>query len=79
MRGAQARQPYTTRQLLEALLMVSGNDAANMLADMLGGRPATVAAMTRKAASVGARNTGRLTIGPRRPRLKPSPPRTTLR
>ena len=31
-------QAYTTRQLLEALLMVSGNDAANMLADMLGGQ-----------------------------------------
>ncbi|MFN6555180.1 D-alanyl-D-alanine carboxypeptidase [Mycolicibacterium septicum] len=55
--GLKPGQPYTTRQLLEALLMVSGNDAANMLADMLGGRPATVAAMTRKAASVGARNT----------------------
>lgn len=55
--GLTPGQPYTTRQLLEALLMVSGNDAANMLADMLGGRPATVAAMTRKAASVGARNT----------------------
>ncbi|WP_135453618.1 D-alanyl-D-alanine carboxypeptidase [Mycobacterium sp. DL99] len=55
--GLKPGQPYTTRQLLEALLMVSGNDAANMLADMLGGQPATVAAMTRKAASVGARNT----------------------
>jgi D-alanyl-D-alanine carboxypeptidase (penicillin-binding protein 5/6) len=55
--GLKPGQPYTTRQLLEALLMVSGNDAANMLADMLGGRPATVAAMTRKAATVGARNT----------------------
>ncbi|MFV8165355.1 D-alanyl-D-alanine carboxypeptidase [Mycobacterium sp. 134] len=55
--GLKPGQPYTTRQLLEALLMVSGNDAANMLADMLGGRPATVAAMTRKAASVGARST----------------------
>lgn len=55
--GLKPGQPYTTRQLLEALLMVSGNDAANMLADMLGGRPATVAAMTRKAASVGARDT----------------------
>jgi D-alanyl-D-alanine carboxypeptidase (penicillin-binding protein 5/6) len=55
--GLKPGQPYTTRQLLEALLMVSGNDAANMLADMLGGQRATVAAMTRKAASVGARNT----------------------
>lgn len=55
--GLKPGQPYTTRHLLEALLMVSGNDAANMLADMLGGQRATVAAMTRKAASVGARNT----------------------
>jgi D-alanyl-D-alanine carboxypeptidase (penicillin-binding protein 5/6) len=34
--------------------MVSGNDSANMLADMLGGPRAAVAAMNRKAASVGA-------------------------
>lgn len=55
--GLKPGQPYTTRQLLEALLMVSGNDAANMLADMLGGPRVAVAAMNRKAASVGARNT----------------------
>lgn len=55
--GLKPGQPYTTRQLLEALLMVSGNDAANMLADMLGGQRAAVAAMNRKAASVGARST----------------------
>ena len=55
--GLKPGQPYTTRQLLEALLMVSGNDAANMLADMLGGQRVAVAAMNRKAASVGARGT----------------------
>jgi D-alanyl-D-alanine carboxypeptidase (penicillin-binding protein 5/6) len=55
--GLTPGQAYTTRQLLEALLMVSGNDAANMLADMLGGQRATVAAMNRKAAAVGARAT----------------------
>ncbi|WP_066896108.1 D-alanyl-D-alanine carboxypeptidase [Mycolicibacterium houstonense] len=55
--GLKPGQPYTTRQLLEALLMVSGNDAANMLADMLGGPRVAVAAMNRKAAGVGARNT----------------------
>jgi serine-type D-Ala-D-Ala carboxypeptidase (penicillin-binding protein 5/6) len=55
--GLEPGQPYTTRQLLEALLMVSGNDAANMLADMLGGTHVGVAAMNRKAASVGARGT----------------------
>ena len=55
--GLRPGQPYTTRQLLEAILMVSGNDAANMLADMLGGQRAAVAAMNRKAAAVGARST----------------------
>lgn len=55
--GLTPGQPYTTRQLLSALLMVSGNDAANMLADMLGGQRAAVAAMNRKAALVGAKST----------------------
>jgi D-alanyl-D-alanine carboxypeptidase (penicillin-binding protein 5/6) len=55
--GLKPGQAYTTRQLLEALLMVSGNDAANMLADMLGGQRAAVAAMNRKAARIGARAT----------------------
>lgn len=55
--GLKPGQAYTTRQLLEAILMVSGNDAANMLADMLGGQPVALAAMNRKAALVGARNT----------------------
>ena len=55
--GLTPGQPYTTRQLLEALLMVSGNDAATMLADMLGGQRVAVAAMNRKAAALGARST----------------------
>jgi D-alanyl-D-alanine carboxypeptidase (penicillin-binding protein 5/6) len=55
--GLTPGQPYTTRQLLEGLLMVSGNDAANMLADMLGGQRVAVAAMNRKAASIGAGST----------------------
>ncbi|MCV7415539.1 D-alanyl-D-alanine carboxypeptidase family protein [Mycolicibacterium litorale] len=55
--GLKPGQAYTTRQLLAALLMVSGNDAANMLADMLGGQRAAVAAMNRKAALVGAKAT----------------------
>jgi D-alanyl-D-alanine carboxypeptidase (penicillin-binding protein 5/6) len=37
--------------------MVSGNDAANMLADMLGGQGVAIPAMNRKAAAVGARST----------------------
>jgi D-alanyl-D-alanine carboxypeptidase (penicillin-binding protein 5/6) len=55
--GLEPGQPYSVTQLLSALLMVSGNDAANMLADMLGGQRAAIAAMNRKAASVGARST----------------------
>jgi D-alanyl-D-alanine carboxypeptidase (penicillin-binding protein 5/6) len=48
---------YTAGQLLDALLMVSGNDAANMLADMVGGPQAAVAKMNAKAIQVGARST----------------------
>lgn len=55
--GLVPGQVYTTRQLLDALLMVSGNDAANMLADMVGGTPAAVAKMNAKAQQVGARST----------------------
>jgi serine-type D-Ala-D-Ala carboxypeptidase (penicillin-binding protein 5/6) len=55
--GLTPGQPYTTTQLLTALLMVSGNDAANMLADMLGGQRAAVAAMNAKAQQLGARST----------------------
>ncbi|MGK2867487.1 MAG: D-alanyl-D-alanine carboxypeptidase family protein [Mycobacterium sp.] len=55
--GLKPGQPYTVTQLLSALLMVSGNDAANMLADMLGGQRAAIAGMNRKAAGVGARGT----------------------
>jgi serine-type D-Ala-D-Ala carboxypeptidase (penicillin-binding protein 5/6) len=55
--GLEPGQAYTTQQLLSALLMVSGNDAANMLADMLGGQQVAVAAMNRKAASLGAKST----------------------
>lgn len=55
--GLTPGQPYTTTQLLSALLMVSGNDAANMLADMLGGQRVAVAAMNAKAQQLGARST----------------------
>jgi len=55
--GLVPGQAYTTTQLLSGLLMVSGNDAANMLADMLGGQRAAVAAMNAKAQSLGARST----------------------
>jgi D-alanyl-D-alanine carboxypeptidase (penicillin-binding protein 5/6) len=55
--GLTPGRPYTTRELLSGLLMVSGNDSANMLADMLGGQRVAVAAMNRKAAGLGARST----------------------
>ena len=55
--GLVAGQAYTVRQLLDGLLLVSGNDAANMLADMLGGYRIAVAKMNAKAAAVGARST----------------------
>ena len=55
--GVKAGSTYTARQLLDGLLMVSGNDAANTLAHMLGGPEATVAKMDAKAASLGAVNT----------------------
>jgi D-alanyl-D-alanine carboxypeptidase (penicillin-binding protein 5/6) len=48
---------YTARQLLEALLLVSGNDAANTLATMLGGQEAAVMKMNGKAALLGAYGT----------------------
>jgi serine-type D-Ala-D-Ala carboxypeptidase (penicillin-binding protein 5/6) len=55
--GVKAGQSYTTRQLLDGLLLVSGNDAANTLAHMLGGQGATIAKMDAKAASLGALST----------------------
>ena len=55
--GLVPGQVYTVRQLLDALLMVSGNDAANMLADMVGGTPAAIAKMNAKAQQVGAVST----------------------
>jgi serine-type D-Ala-D-Ala carboxypeptidase (penicillin-binding protein 5/6) len=55
--GIKAGRTYTARQLLDALLLVSGNDAANTLAHMLGGPEAAVGKMDAKAASLGAVNT----------------------
>jgi D-alanyl-D-alanine carboxypeptidase (penicillin-binding protein 5/6) len=52
--GVKAGQTYTTQQLLDGLLLVSGNDAANTLAHMLGGKDAAVAKMNAKAAALGA-------------------------
>ncbi|TXI61215.1 D-alanyl-D-alanine carboxypeptidase family protein [Mycolicibacterium mageritense] len=55
--GIKAGRTYTTRQLLDGLLLVSGNDAANTLAHMLGGTDAAVAKMNAKAAAIGATST----------------------
>ncbi|SPM27478.1 D-alanyl-D-alanine carboxypeptidase family protein [Mycobacterium terramassiliense] len=55
--GIKPGRTYTARQLLDALLLVSGNDAANTLAHLLGGADATVAKMNAKAASLGATST----------------------
>ena len=55
--GVKPFRTYTARQLLDGLLLVSGNDAANTLAQMLGGPDAAVAKMNAKAASLGATNT----------------------
>lgn len=55
--GVKAGQTYTVRQLLEGALLVSGNDAANTLADMLGGYDIAVDKMNVKAAAIGATNT----------------------
>ena len=55
--GVKAGRAYTVRQLLDAVLLMSGNDAANALADMIGGYDTAVAKMNTKAASIGAMNT----------------------
>ncbi len=52
--GIKAGRTYTARELLDAILLVSGNDAANTLADMLGGFDAAVAKMNAKAFALGA-------------------------
>ncbi|WP_067860604.1 D-alanyl-D-alanine carboxypeptidase family protein [Nocardia shimofusensis] len=48
---------YTNRQLMQALVMVSGNDAAHMIAAQLGGDEAAVAKMNEVAKSLSALDT----------------------
>lgn len=55
--GIKPGHTYTARQLLDATLLISGNDAANALADMLGGYDVAVDKMNAKAASIGAYDT----------------------
>ena len=55
--GVKAGHSYTVRELLEAALLVSGNDAANTLGTALGGFDVAVDKMNAKAASIGATDT----------------------
>jgi serine-type D-Ala-D-Ala carboxypeptidase (penicillin-binding protein 5/6) len=55
--GIEPGRTYTARQLLGAILLMSGNDAANALVDMIGGYDTAVAKMNAKAASIGALST----------------------
>src|SRR6478735_11499740 len=55
--GIKPGGTYSARQLLDAVLLVSGNDAANALADMIRGYDTAVAKMNAKAASIGSVNT----------------------
>ena len=55
--GVKPGRTYTARQLLDSVLLMSGNDAANALADMMGGYDTAVAKMNAKAAAIGAMNT----------------------
>jgi D-alanyl-D-alanine carboxypeptidase (penicillin-binding protein 5/6) len=55
--GIKPGRTYSARQLLDALLLVSGNDAANTLADMLGGFDTAVAKMNAKATALSAPDT----------------------
>jgi serine-type D-Ala-D-Ala carboxypeptidase (penicillin-binding protein 5/6) len=55
--GLVAGGRYTVDQLFRALLLVSGNDAAEALAEAAGGRAQTVAAMNATAMRLGAYDT----------------------
>lgn len=59
--GVKPGRTYTARQLLDGLLLVSGNDAANTLAHLLGGQDAAVDKMNAKAAALGATTTHAVT------------------
>src|ERR1700741_3773714 len=55
--GIKPGRTYTARQLLDAMLLMSGNDAANALAHMIGGYDTAGAKRNAKAASLGALGT----------------------
>lgn len=58
--GVKPGRTYTARQLLDGLLLVSGNDAANTLAHMLGGHDVAVAKMKRQSRGFGRDNHSRI-------------------
>ena len=55
--GIVQRVAYPVHELFSALLMVSGNDAANALATVAGGQRKTAELMNAKATELGARDT----------------------
>jgi D-alanyl-D-alanine carboxypeptidase (penicillin-binding protein 5/6) len=55
--GVVPNATYTVHNLFEGLFLMSGNDAANALANAAGGVPETVAAMNAKARELGALDT----------------------
>ncbi len=55
--GIAAGSTYTVHQLFLGMMLSSGNDAANALANAAGGVPATVALMQQEAISLGALDT----------------------
>ena len=55
--GVVENVDYSVGELFAALLMVSGNDAANVLASTAGGQERTAELMNAKAAALGARDT----------------------
>ena len=55
--GVNEGVPYPVSELFEALMMVSGNDAANVLASAAGGQARTAELMNAKAEELGALDT----------------------
>ena len=55
--GVNEGVPYPVSELFEALMMVSGNDAANVLASAAGGQARTAELMNAKAEALGALDT----------------------
>lgn len=59
--GIEPAQQYSVAQMVAALLLHSGNDAAHAVAMKLGGVPATLTKMNKLAADLGAKDTRAMT------------------